>query len=138
MSDFQHRFELRRDGDKDFTCAPRSDWQPGWDVIERMDTDLKHAVPCVAYKLDGQTCVVIAGPDDHVSNEVAALEILRLALSVAKLQRERDALVACLERNVEQVEGCAANHYPEEPEYCQPQCVDEARALLARLKEDAR
>lgn len=133
-----HRFELRRENGRDFTCAARSDWQPGWDVVDRiLDGDLKHAVPYVVYDLEGEHCVATAGQDDQATNEVAAMELARLAAQVTELTRQRDEAVEALNTLAEfsdRIE-CGAWQFNNCDGFDAEQFMDDVRALLARAKE---
>lgn len=92
-----HQFEvIFRDGERKTQAATR-DYSKVWESI--IDNPPAEGVtPIHVYRLNGETCAVVAGMDELVENEECAMEIARLAAALQRERECREKLVAALER----------------------------------------
>lgn len=105
-----HQFEvIFRDGEHKTQAATR-DYSKVWESI--IDNPPAEGVtPIHVYRLNGETCAVVAGIDELVENEECAMEIARLAAALQRERECRETLVAALEdamaglRYVEEMHG---------------------------------
>ena len=83
-----YQFEIVfRDGEHKTQAASR-DYQKVWEnVIDNPPPD--GVTPVLVYRMNGETCAAVAGLDDLIEHEEAAMEIARLAA-------ENDALRECV------------------------------------------
>lgn len=95
-----HQFEIVfRDGEHKTQQATR-DYQKVWENV--IDNPPEEGVtPVLVYRMNGETCAVIAGMDELIGNEECAMEILRLSAAATA----RDQEIAALRARVAELEA---------------------------------
>lgn len=91
-----HQFEVVfRDGEHKTQRATR-DYQKVWENV--IDNPPEEGVtPVLVYRMNGETCAVVAGMDELIGNEECAMEILRLSAAATAREKEVEELRAKLE-----------------------------------------
>ena len=88
-----HQFEVVfRDGEHKTQRATR-DYQKVWENV--IDNPPEEGVtPVLVYRMNGETCAVVAGMDELIGNEECAMEILRLSAAATARDKEIEELKA--------------------------------------------